>query len=103
MKSAFEIMKLKKEQVEHVAKLAHLGLSAQEKRKFQKELSAILDFVEKLKQVKTEKVEPTAQVTGLENVSRPDKGRAKTKQERKKLLDLVPQTKDGYVKVKTVL
>jgi len=96
-------MKLKKGQVEHVAKLARLGLSAQEKRKFQKELSAILDFVEKLKQVKTDKVEPTAQTTGLENVSRIDKGRVKSKAERKKLLDLVPETKDGYVKVKAVL
>ena len=96
-------MKLKKEQVEHVAKLARFGLTDKEKRKFQKELSAILDFVEKLKQVKAGKVEPTAQVTGLENVSRPDKGRPKSKQERKKLLDLVPKTKDGYVKVKTVL
>jgi len=96
-------MKLKKEQVNHVAKLARLGISDKEKRKFQKELSDILDFVEKLKQVKAERVEPTAQVTGLENVTRPDKGRAKTKQEREKLLNLAPQTKDGYVKVKTVL
>jgi len=96
-------MKLTKEQVNHVAKLARLGISDKEKRKFQKELSDILDFVEKLKQVKAERVEPTAQVTGLENVTRPDKGRAKTKQEREKLLNLAPQTKDGYVKVKTVL
>jgi len=103
LESAFEIMKFKKEQIEHVAKLARFGLSDKEKRRFQKELSAILDFVEKLKQAKTEKVEPIAQITGLENVSRPDRGRAKTKQERKKLLDLVPQTKDGYVKVKAVL
>ena len=96
-------MKLSKEQVEHVAKLARLGLSDKEKRKFQKELSAILDFVEKLKEVKTEKVEPTAQVTGLEKVSREDKGRAKSKQETDKLLNLAPETKDGYVKVKAVL
>ena len=96
-------MKLKKEQVEHVAKLARFGLTDKEKRKFQKELSAILDFVEKLKQVKAGKVEPTAQVTGLENVSRPDKGRPKSKQERKKLLDFVPKTKDGYIKVRAVL
>jgi len=94
---------LTKKQVEHVAKLARLGLSNKEIRKFQRELSAILDFVEKLKQVKAAKVESTAQVTGLENVSRPDKGRAKSKQERKKIIDLVPQTKDGYVKVKAVL
>jgi len=96
-------MKLTKEQVNHIAKLARLGLSDKERRKFQKELSAILDFVEKLNEAKTDKVEPTAQVTGLENVSRQDKGRAKSKREREKLLELAPETKDDYVKVKAVL
>ena len=96
-------MKLTKEQVNHIAKLARLGLSDKERRKFQKELSAILEFVEKLNKVKTDKVEPTAQVTGLENVSRQDKGRAKSKREREKLLELAPETKDDYVKVKAVL
>jgi len=89
--------------INHIDKLARLGLTEKEKRKFKKELSAILDFVEKLKQVKTDKVKLTAQVTGLENVSRIDKGQAKSKQERKKLLNLVPHTKDGYVKVKAIL
>lgn len=89
--------------VNHVAKLARLGLTAQERKKFKRELSAILDFVNKLEKVKTDKVEPTAQVTGLENVSRPDKGRAKSRQEREKLLALAPETKDDYIKVKAVL
>jgi aspartyl-tRNA(Asn)/glutamyl-tRNA(Gln) amidotransferase subunit C len=98
-----ETMKLSEEKVEHIAKLARLGLTERENKKFQKELSAILDFVEQLNKAKTEKVEPTAQVTGLENVSRQDKSRAKTKKETEKLLELVPETKDGYVKVKAVL
>ncbi len=89
--------------IKHIAKLARLGLTEKERKKFQKELSAVLDFVEKLNEVKTEKVEPTAQVTGLENVSRPDKGRAKSKREGEKLLELAPETKDGYLKVKAVL
>ncbi len=89
--------------IKHIAKLARLGLTEKERKKFQKELSAVLDFVEKLNEVKTEKVEPTAQVTGLENVSRPDKGRAKSKREGEKLLELSPETKDGYLKVKAVL
>lgn len=96
-------MKLSEEQVEHIAKLARLGLTDKENKKFQKELSAILEFIEQLNKVKTEKVEPTAQVTGLENVSRQDKSRPKTKQETEKLLKLAPETKDGYVRVKTVL
>jgi len=96
-------MKLSEEQVEHIAKLARLGLTGQENKKFQKELSSILDFVEQLNKAKTEKVEPTAQVTGLENVSRQDKSLAKSRKETEKLLKLAPQTKNGYVKVKAVL
>jgi len=89
--------------VNHIAKLARLGLTNKEKTKFKKELSAILEFVEKLNQLNTEKVEPTAHVTGLKNVVREDKGRVKSKLETEKLLKLAPETKDGYVKVKAVL
>ena len=96
-------MKLSKEKVNHIAKLARLGLTDGENKKFQKELSAILDFIEKLDKAKTEKVEPIAQTTGLENIGRQDESRAKSKQETEKLLKLAPETKDGYVKVKTVL
>ena len=65
-------MKLTKEQVKHVAKLARLGLTDQEVEKFQTELSGILDYVEQLSEVNTDKVLPTAQVTGLSNVMRED-------------------------------
>ena len=92
-----------KKQIEHAAKLARLGLTEKEKQKFKKELSAILDFVNQLNQVKADKVELTAQITGLENISRQDKARAKTKPEADKLLSLAPEIKDKYVKVKAVL
>ena len=96
-------MKLTKKQVEYVAGLARLGVNREEKEKFAKELSAVLEFVEKLNQVKTDKVEPTAQVTGLENVVREDKRKAKNDRQREKLLNAAPETKDGFVKVKAVL
>lgn len=89
--------------VEHIAKLARIGLTSKEKKKLKSELFAILDFVEKLNEVKTDKIEPTAQVTGLENVFRQDKGRKKTKQETQKLLDLVPEMEKNHFKVKAVL
>ena len=96
-------MKITKKQVEYVAGLARLGINQKEKEKFAEGLSAVLEFVDKLSQVKTEKIEPTAQATGLENITRQDKGRVKSARERKKLLDAAPETKDGYVKVKAVL
>lgn len=65
-------MSLSPAQVRHIALLARLTLSEQEVEKFSKELSAILDYVAKLSEVKTENVEPTAQVTGLTSVTRSD-------------------------------
>lgn len=65
-------MKLTKEQVQHVAKLARLGLKEDEISKFQTQLSGILDYVEMLNEVDTDGIEPTAQVTGLKNISRDD-------------------------------
>jgi len=96
-------MSITKKQVSHVAKLARLGLTKEEKEKFTEELSVILNFVNKLNEIKADKIKPTAQVTGLENIMRQDKGRAKSKQETDKLLELVPETEKGYVKVKAVL
>lgn len=66
-------MKLTKQQVQHVAKLARLGLTDAEVAKFQTQLSGILDYVEQLNEVNTDGVPPTAQVTGLLNVTREDK------------------------------
>jgi len=65
-------MKISKKDVEHVAKLARLDLTEEEKEKFSRQLSNVLSYVDKLREVKTEGVSPTAQITGLENVSRDD-------------------------------
>lgn len=58
--------------VRHVAKLANLPLSSDEEEKYSKQLSEILEYVEKLNQVDTSNVEPAYNVTGLENVTRED-------------------------------
>jgi len=89
--------------INHIAKLARLGLSKEEKDKFKEELPNILKFVDKLNEVKVDKIDPTSQITGLENVTRKDKGRKKSKQETDKLLELVPKIKDRQVKVKAIL
>jgi len=89
--------------INHIAKLARLGLSEEEKKNLEKELPSILKFVDKLNEVKADKIDPTTQVTGLENVVRKDKGRVKSKQETEKLLKLVPKSKDRHVKVRAIL
>ena len=68
-------MQLTADQVRHIATLARLHLSEEEVRRFAKELTQILAYVETLKEVDTASVEPTAQVTGLATVLRPDERR----------------------------
>lgn len=63
---------LTRDEIIKIAELSRLELSESEIEKYQTELSGILDFFEMLKEVNTEGVEPTAQVTGLENILRID-------------------------------
>lgn len=66
-------IKLTPQEVKHIAKLAGLTLGLAEVKKFQKQLSEILNYMEILNGVSTKKVEPKAQVIGLENIFREDK------------------------------
>lgn len=65
-----------KEQIEHIAKLARLKLTPQEMEKMPGQLTTILEWMDVLNEVNTDKVEPTAQVTGLVNALREDTVRA---------------------------
>lgn len=87
-------------EVEHVAKLARIELSSSEKKKFQQEMATILDYVDKINEVDTEKVEPTWQVTGLENVQRADKVAPFMENER--LIAAAPDSQEQQVRVKAV-
>tara|TARA_Y100000310_G_scaffold333345_2_gene410694 strand:- start:192 stop:488 length:297 start_codon:yes stop_codon:yes gene_type:complete len=64
---------LSNDDVRHIAKLARLNLSDDEVKKFSTELTDILKYIDKLQEVDTKGVEPTAQMTGLKNVFREDK------------------------------
>ncbi len=64
--------KISKETVQHVAKLARLGISAKEAEKFSGQLSDVFEYMEVLEEVDTSNVEETSQVTGLENVKEQD-------------------------------
>ena len=59
--------------VEHIARLARLGLSEEEKKLYEKQLSAILDYADNLKKIKTDNVPPTSHAVPLKNVCREDK------------------------------
>jgi len=95
---------ISKKEVQHIAKLARLGLSEEELEKMEKELSLILDYVEKLKEIDVSKIKPTSHSIEMENVMREDREKMpNTKyQIPKKLLESAPETKDGYLKVKSI-
>lgn len=63
---------LSKEEVEHVAWLAHIKLSEQEKTLFTEQFNEILDYFKKIDDVDTKGVEPTYHVLDMKNVSRKD-------------------------------
>ena len=63
---------LSKEEVRKIAKLVRIKLSSADEEKFSKQLSDILDFVEILQELDTDQVPPMNNVTGLENITRPD-------------------------------
>jgi len=65
-------MKLTLEQVEHIAELAKLSLTAEEKESYREQLSAILDYADMLQQLDTDAIPPTATVLPLRNVMRED-------------------------------
>jgi aspartyl-tRNA(Asn)/glutamyl-tRNA(Gln) amidotransferase subunit C len=100
--SKFQNPKIGKEEVKHIAKLARLGLSEKEIEKYQKELSKILDYIEKLKEIDISKVEPTSHPLKIKNVMREDEEKEKFKAV-KKLLDLMPEREGNYLKVKKII
>lgn len=88
--------------VKKLARLAKISITDDEAKKYQSELDAILGYVKVLDSIDTSGVEPTSQVTGLVNVTRPDEiidyGVSKDE-----LLANAPETEHGYLKVKRML
>jgi aspartyl-tRNA(Asn)/glutamyl-tRNA(Gln) amidotransferase subunit C len=58
--------------VQNTAKLARLELSEAETNRFQSQLSHVLRYVEKLKEVDVTGIEPTAHTSAVQNVFRAD-------------------------------
>lgn len=96
-------MKLNKKDIEHIANLARLELSDKEIDKYGSQLSGILNYIDQLKEVNTTGVEPTAQVTGLENILREDLVEIWNKDEIKNALNQSPEMEDNQIKVKRIL
>jgi len=94
-------MKITKQEVEHVARLARLELSEQDKEKLTDQLSNILTYVEKLNELDTTGVAPTSHVLDISNVMRSDTPEASLPQER--ALANAPDKAAGHYKVPKII
>ena len=94
-------MKITQQEVEHVAKLARLEFSEQEKEKLTQQLSNILTYVEKLGELDTKGVEPTSHVLDIKNVMRDDVTAESLPQDR--ALANAPEKAAGHYKVPLII
>ena len=94
-------MKLTLAQVEHIAELAKLALSDDEKARYREQLSAILEYAERLQAVDTSAIPPTATVLPLRTVMRADEPR--DSMSREDVLANAPQAEADCFRVQAVL
>lgn len=94
-------MKITRDQVEYVAKLARLELTEEEKETFTQQFDNILSYMDKLNQLDTEGIEPTSHVLPLYNVFREDEVRPSLP--RDEALANAPDHKDGFFRVPRVI
>ena len=87
--------------IERVAELARLNLKPDEKLKLEKDLGAILSYVQKLSALDTTGVEPTSHVLNMENVFRKDE--AKSSDAAQKALEHAPQADGHFFKVPKIV
>jgi len=94
---------LTREEILNIASLARVGLSEKEIEKYGHDLSEILDYFKKLDELDVSDVEPIGHITGMQNVFRADKSEDFGDLGKKSIMEIAPETKDGYFKVKSVL
>ncbi len=87
--------------IQHLASLSSLALADEEADSLRQDLENIIKYIEQLGDLDTSGVEPTYQVTGLENVWRADE--VATELDRETLLSLAPEQQNHQVKVPQVL
>ena len=95
------LLPIDREAVDHVARLARLALSDEDRARMQTELTQILEHVEKIQALDLDGVEPTSQALSLSNVMRPDEVAPCLTQEQ--ALEGAPEQEDGRFKVPRIL
>ncbi len=94
-------IRLSREEVQHIALLARLGLAPEEVERFREQLSQILEQFQVLQGVDTVAVLPTSHSVPLQNIMRDDAAAPSLSQQ--DILANAPQSEEGLFKVKAVL
>lgn len=94
-------MPLSLQQVEHIAELARLALTDEEKERYRVQLSAILEYADMLQRLDLDGVPPMSHAVALTNVTRPDEPSASAP--RDEILANAPDHKDGLIRVRPIL
>lgn len=94
-------MKITLQEVEHVARLARLALSEEEKEQMRSQLDRILGYIEKLNQLDTAAVEPTSHVIPMTNVYREDA--AVPSLSREEAMENAPDRHEGFFRVPRII
>lgn len=89
--------------VKHIANLANLSLTPAEEVKFADQFTQTLKTIDLINELDTSQVAPTSQVTGLENVSRPDAIDAARVLTQDQALSNAPHTHQGFFQVPAIL
>jgi aspartyl-tRNA(Asn)/glutamyl-tRNA(Gln) amidotransferase subunit C len=87
--------------IEHLARLARLSLSEEEKETFSGQLDGILTYMEKLNELETKEIEPTSHVLSISNVMREDMPRPSL--DREEALRNAPDHTEKFYRVPKII
>ena len=87
--------------IDHIAMLARLDLTNEEKEIFSKQLSSIIEYIDKLNELDTTSIKPTAHVLPIKNIFRDDK--LKSSLPKDKALQNAPGRTDDFYRVPKII
>lgn len=93
---------LSEEEVKKIALLSRIGLNDQEVARYQKDLSAVFDFFRELETLPTDDVTPIGHITGRTDVMREDVIDGFSGAGQARIIENMPDTKDNFLKVRSV-
>ena len=93
-------MKISKKEIEHLAELSRLELTPEEKEKFSKELTRIVDYIDQLRKLETTKIRPYSATKPAKMIGRED--RPEIFSDAQKILEAAPKRRFDKIEVKAV-